>query len=148
MVTGHLLLVALPELHTLTPLRVLRQSVEFVPFPHVVDSASGDFDVVVAQQVPGYRLLAEMVSAPQVQDVLFEVSRSPELRILWTRLEVNQGALAIASIRALSFIEGLAGDAEATTSCGSITDLFGVAQDLELAANVRQRFGCHREPPG
>jgi hypothetical protein len=67
-----------------------------------------------------------MVSAAQVKDFLFDVSRSPELRILRAGLGINQGALAGARVGALPLIGGFAGDAEVAAGCGSVANLCGI----------------------
>jgi hypothetical protein len=87
---------------------------------------------VVALEVPGDPLLAEVVCPTEVKDFFLHLRFRAELRVLRAGLAVNQSLLAIFLVRPLPAVEDFAGNAEMATGCGHVTDLFGVVENSQL----------------
>jgi hypothetical protein len=111
---GYLLLVSLPHHGSL--LSVSRQPIQPVPHQHVIDRAGRDFDVMVTLQVLGDTELTEMISAPQVKNLLFNMDGSAQFRVLGARLAVDERSLAISLESLLPLIESLARDTKRAAS--------------------------------
>lgn len=102
---------------------------------------------MVAFQVPGNAELAQVVGAPQVKDLLFDVSGRAQLGILRARLGIDQAGLAFVLIGPFPFIESLSGDAEVTAGVGYVFNLFSVIEYPEFPPDVVQMCRAHLPPP-
>src|SRR5215470_10717576 len=108
--------------------------------------AGRDGDAVVALEIPGNPLLAEVVCPTEVEDFFLNLRICAELRVLRAGLTVNQSLLATFFVGPLPLVVDLAGNAEMAAGCGHVTDLFSVVEDSQLAGNVTL-CRCHQEPP-
>src|SRR5215813_14346315 len=102
---------------------------------------------MVALEVPGDPLLAEVVCPTEVEDFFLHLGFRAELRVLRAGLTVNKSLLAIFLVSSLPLVVDLAGNAEMAAGCGYVTDLFGVVENSQLAGNITL-CRCHQEPPG
>ena len=116
----HLLLVSLSQDSSFPG--VARQSVEVVALEHGVNATGRYFDVVIALHIPDYPHEAEMISASEMKDLLFDVSGHSQLRVLRTRLAVNESRLALLVIGAFPLVKDFPGDAEVSTGLRYVAD--------------------------
>jgi hypothetical protein len=144
-VTGHGLLVPLPGDRALA--RVVGQAVEAVALEDLVDAPGGDLDAVVALQVPGDADVPEVVGLAQVEDILLDVGRRAQLRVLGAGLAVDQSPLAVLLVGAPPLVKDLARNAEVAAGGRDVATLLGVVEDAELARDVPLLLLCHGGPP-
>ena len=141
----HLLLVSVSQDSSFPG--VARQAVEAVALEHGVNAAGRYFDVVVALHIPDYSHGAEVIVAAEVKNLLFDVGRHPQLRVLRARLAVNESRLASLRVGAFPLVEELSRDAKIAAGLRDVAELLGVIENAELSSDIVLSLS-HSGPPG
>lgn len=141
----HLLLVAVSQDGSFPG--IARQVVEAVALEHRVNASGRYFDVVVAFHIPNYSHWAEMVSASEMKNLLFNVCRHAQLWVLRARLAVDQSGLALLCIGAFPLVKDFSGDAEVAAGSRDVAKLLSVIKYAELSSDIVLGLS-HSGPPG
>jgi hypothetical protein len=112
------------------------QPIKAVALEDTVDAGVGDFDAVIARQIPNNTDWPEVILATRIQNLLNDLGRRLIGGVLRDRFCVLQTSFAMLLVCVTPPIKAGPADAKIPASLTGIADLLGVLEYSKLALNV------------
>ncbi len=121
--------------------RCAQRSANAVSAQNACHASVGDFDAVIARQIPNDPDRPEMILTSQVENLVDHLRRRLVDRVLHNGFEVDQYCFAALLVCGFPAIETCSAHAEVSASSGYVASLVSMAQHPQLALNISFFFG-------
>ena len=118
-----------------------RQPVDAIALEHPGDCCIRYLDVVIARQIPDDPYGAEVILAPEMENLLLDFDRRPIGMPLRDRRAVHQARFTVLSIGLAPAVETASANAEISTRLRDVTGHFGMMQNTKLTRDLTLILG-------